>query len=394
MTRNEETEKNDAAGSTGASVLDHEGAAEAPAAKNRGVRVKQTTKGVQVTIPQASPETAGTESTPPAEEKPSSDPTSMVEIDNAKPKLAEALSGQLSVEREGVNFPLCVDGVTKAMTGWCGNVPDSPAYKKTIEETWGGGTYIARGVTSKGKSGAVRVEIAGPSKPIPGTPGFNGQGAPVNPYAAQGFDPYGQGAAYTAPGFAPTAGYAASPYAAPGYASPYAYGYGAPGYGPGYAPSPYGAYASPWAASPDDEEKKALREKLAETERKAELEKLERAYDTKLDRVLKELGGGGGKQDVLAMMKAEQDARTLQYQRDKDADDRRYREQKDADDRRYREQQDERREREKREDSARTAEATARTDTIKLQIAAMDKSSQAAGDAAKEIARIIAAVNP
>lgn len=268
-----------------ASVLDHE--PEARPKKGRSVRVKGNRRGgVRVDIPvEALQEGADL----PDGAQPSlsggfdREPVSMVDIDSAQPRLTESIVGQLAIEREEVQSPVCADGVTKAECGDCGNVPDSPSYRREVGARWGGGTYIARGLDKNGKAKAVRFKVAGPPKPIPGTPvAIPEPASPTgyvddegNPYeipeeaSVRKFQPRGDPRFFD-PQIDPRS-FGAQPQAGSPYYSPYSSGF--------------------------DQEKEQLKVELAEMKRKSEIEALERTYDSKLERLIEKIGGGQPKVD-------------------------------------------------------------------------------------------------
>lgn len=167
----------------GSSVMDD--VPEEPAPKK--VRVARGKKGgitVKFDAPAAG-NTADTSSSAPPRVSPA-DPSdeiqSMVDVDGVRPNLPKAIRGTLTLTREGVNFPTCADGVTPAMIGWAGEIPDSPKYREDAIEKFGGGRYVVSGIGKDGKPKSFYLDLAGYSKPIPGTPAAVPQTLPGGEY--------------------------------------------------------------------------------------------------------------------------------------------------------------------------------------------------------------------
>ena len=161
-------------------------APEAPKPKAQAVSVRKTKRGaVKVEFPQDALEVP--KETP---ADPEAEIQSMVEVESARPSLPKAIRGKLSIKREAVNYPVCEDQVTEAITGWCGTVPDAPGFQDEILKLWGGGRYVYTGIDKAGKSKSDYLDLGGYSKPIPNTPssgaGFGGY--PGNPEFQESYD--------------------------------------------------------------------------------------------------------------------------------------------------------------------------------------------------------------
>lgn len=75
------------------------------------------------------------------------------------------MRGKLKINREKAHHDVCEDGITPALTGYVGDVPDAPGYENEIIEKWGGGSYRVIGIDEDGKPKATTVEVSGYSKP-------------------------------------------------------------------------------------------------------------------------------------------------------------------------------------------------------------------------------------